>query len=207
MLNSGLFVGITGGIGSGKSTVANVFACMGVPVLQADALAKFLINHHTDLKQSLVALLGPETYNQQGYNKKYVANKIFEKPELLQQVNQLVHPLVRSESKIWFEQQQTPYCIYEAALINKDQKGVLLDKIIVIEAPLAQRLDAISKRDHRTPEQIHQIINSQQSVEEYRTFADYIIQNNYNQSIINQVIEIDKFIRPSYDKPLRQFIP
>jgi dephospho-CoA kinase len=208
MQKPSLFVGLTGGIGSGKSTIANVFACLGIPVLQADTLAKFLLNNNQTLQENIKNLLGEQAYTGNIYNKKYVAETVFKNPKLLEALNNLVHPMVHAQSQKWFTQQSNcPYALYEAALITKESKRIFLNKIIVVEAPLAQRLDAVSKRDQRTPEQIHQIINTQQSVEEYRTFADYIIQNNYSQSIINQVIEIHKSIRPPHDIPPKQFIP
>ena len=205
-----LKVGITGGIGSGKSTVARVFAALGIPVYEADERAKVLIEEDPEIVSGIRALFGDEAYRADGkYNKTYVAEKVFRDPGLLQKLNGLVHPAVGKDFEDWAARQHAPYVIKEAAVMNWNaghrnaghrgagSKNSGLDRIIVVSSPLALRIERIKNRDGRSQEQIENIIRNQKSEEEFQAMADYVIPNNEQEFITEQVLRLDAALRGS----------
>ena len=190
-------IGITGGIGSGKSLVAKVFACLGIPIYEADDRAKQLIKNDPVLKNQLLELLGAEAYLPSGeYNRTWVASQIFDKPELLQQVNQRVHPRVRKDGEEWAQSHASaPYLLYEAAIMKAAGEGNNFQKVIVVEAPLELRIRRVKQRDHRTEQAIRDIIARQATEEERQRIADYIIWNDEKTSVIEQVLNLDEKLR------------
>ena len=184
-------IGITGGIGSGKSIVGDFFKVLGVPIYNADDRAKCLIENDLSLKKSIVNLLGNEAYDTNGYNRKWVAATVFSKPDSLQQLNALVHPRVAEDTQTWFLQHQNlPYVLREAAIISAESKAKL-DGLIVVLAPLKLRVSRIQKRDpQRSLAEIENIISRQKSDYEYIQLADYQIFNDDSQLIIPQVLRI-----------------
>lgn len=189
-------IGITGGIGSGKSIVGDFFKVLGVPIYNADDRAKCLIENDLSLKKSIVNLLGDEAYDANGYNRKWVAATVFSKPDLLQQLNGLVHPRVAEDTQTWFLQHQNlPYVLREAAIISAESKAKL-DGLIVVLAPLKLRVSRIQKRDsQRSLAEIENIISRQKTEDEYTQLADYHIFNDDNQLIIPQVLRIHEVLK------------
>lgn len=189
-----LKVGITGGIGTGKSTVVKVFSTLGIPVYEADYRAKFLIESDTLIVANIKNLLGEESYFENGkYNKSFVAQKVFEDPDLLKKLNGIVHPATLKDFEDWANNQKnTPYLIKEAAIMGKNSG---LDKIIVVSSPLDLRISRIQKRDNRTVDQIENIIQNQKSEEQFLEIADFEIKNNESEFILPQVLEIDKILK------------
>ena len=189
-------IGITGGIGSGKSIVGDFFKVLGVPIYNADDRAKYLIENDLSLKKSIVNLLGDEAYDANGYNRKWVAATVFSKPDLLQQLNGLVHPRVAEDTQTWFLQHQNlPYVLREAAIISAESKAKL-DGLIVVLAPLKLRVSRIQKRDsQRSLAEIENIISRQKTEDEYTQLADYHIFNDDNQLIIPQVLRIHEVLK------------
>lgn len=188
-----LKVGITGGIGSGKSTVARVFAALGIPVYEADERAKTLIEEEPVLVRSIKALFGNEAYSSEGkYNKAYIAEKVFQDQSLLQKLNAIVHPAVGKDFEDWASRQNSPYVIKEAAIMTRGTGGrsAGLDKIIVVSSPLPLRIERIKNRDGRSQEQIENIIRNQKTEEEFLALADYVIRNNEDEFITDQVVKI-----------------
>jgi dephospho-CoA kinase len=188
-------IGLTGGIGTGKTTVAKVFAALGIPVFEADKAAKYLTENDAILKSKIKTLFGSEAYLASGkYNNTFIASQVYGNTSLLEKLNSLVHPAVGVYFEQWLLQQQAaPYIIREAAIITENHG---LDKIIVVKSPLALRMARIQKRDpKRSLEQINTIISNQKSEEEYEAFADYIIENNEKVSVIEQVLEVDGEIK------------
>jgi dephospho-CoA kinase len=188
-------IGLTGGIGTGKTTVAKVFAALGIPVFEADKAAKYLTENDAILKSKIKTLFGSEAYLASGkYNNTFIASQVYGNTSLLEKLNSLVHPAVGVYFEQWLLQQQAaPYIIREAAIITENHG---LDKIIVVKSPLALRMARIQKRDpKRSLEQINTIISNQKSEEEYEAFADYIIENNEEVSVIEQVLEVDGEIK------------
>lgn len=187
-------VGITGGIGSGKSIVSKFFEILEVPVYYADERAKWLTNNDIQLKKEIKELLGRQAYDENGqYNRKWVAAQVFGNPELLKMLNQLIHPRVFEDTIQWLKKHQDkPYVVREAALVNSAKESGL-DKIIVVSAPLDVRIERIKKRDsHRTEDEIRQIIARQKTDEEFLKLADFEIKNNDKILLIPQVLEIHK---------------
>ena len=187
-------VGVTGGIGSGKSVVCRIFSCLGVPVYEADARAKWLTDNDSEIKAEVIQLLGEESFISGNYNRKYVASRVFSEPELLQKLNRIIHPRVFADSDRWLQRHRSqPYVIREAALMNRAGDGNTLDKVIVVTAPLALRIERIKLRDpHRSEEEIRAIIESQISEETRLKLADFIIDNTQNAALIPQVLNLNQ---------------
>lgn len=185
-------VGITGGIGSGKSTVAKVFSLLGVPIYEADSRAKWIIIQNQELKNDIIALLGTEAYLADGsYNRAWVASQVFGQPALLQQLNALVHPAVRKDAKDWvIQHQEAPYVLYEAALLKWAGDGNLCDKIISVIAPIDLRVQRVKLRDNRSEEEIRAIIERQLPDAERIKFSDWLIQNDDQTPVIPQILQI-----------------
>lgn len=191
-MKKALVVGITGGIGAGKSLIARVFASLGVPVYEADSRAKWLITHDPVLRNQITLLLGEEAYTAAGdYNRTWVASRVFGHAELLQQLNALVHPCVQKDARQWIANHaNTPFVLYEAALITASAKNDFLDKILLITAPLATRINRILRRDKRSEEEIKAIIARQLSDEERRSFADFVIDNDDDIAVLPQILAL-----------------
>ncbi|GAB3929050.1 dephospho-CoA kinase [Larkinella terrae] len=189
-----LLIGVTGGIGSGKTTVCRIFEAFGIPVYYADERAKWLVDHDAILKADVTRLLGPEAYGPTGYyDRSWVAAQVFGKPDLLQQLNALIHPRVYADTALWASGfSEKPYVIKEAALLRAaGQDGNNLDKLIVVQSPLELRIHRIHKRDpHRSEKEIKNIISRQISDEERIEMADYVIYNNETQLLIPQVVRL-----------------
>jgi dephospho-CoA kinase len=191
-------IGITGGIGSGKSIICKIFEVLGVPIYYADERAKWLTNNDLQLRKEIKELLGREAYDSNGmYNKKWVAAQVFDNPELLKILNSLIHPRVFDDTKRWLkEHQDKPYLLREAALTNAAGVGNDLAKLIVVMSPMELRLQRIKKRDpQRSDDEIKAIIARQKNEEEFRQIADYQIINDEKQLLIPQVLALhEQFI-------------
>lgn len=187
-----LLVGITGGIGSGKSTVCKLFSLLGVPVYTADDRAKWLMNHDSPLKEKILAAFGSESYLSNGeLNRAYLAASVFSNPEKVAALNALVHPAVRKDFMDWVSQQSAPYLIKEAALLFETGAVKELDCVINVSSPLRVRMARVLLRDpHRTEEQVNQIIDQQLPDEEKNERADFSIKNADNKLLLPQVIAL-----------------
>ena len=170
-------VGITGGIGSGKSTVAKIFEILGIPVYYADDKAKSLMNHDSELKEQIIQEFGEESYNSEGdLNRKYLASTVFSDPEKVKKINSLVHPAVGRDFETWASIQSTSYVLKEAALIFETGGEKKLDAVINVSSPLKIRVNRVLMRDpHRSLEQINQIIDQQIPDEDKNERADFVI--------------------------------
>ena len=192
-------IGITGGIGSGKSIICKIFEVLGIPVYYADERAKWLTNNDLQLRKEIKELLGREAYNSNGqYNRKWVANQVFDNPELLKILNGLIHPRVFDDTKRWLSQHQNySYVLREAALTNAAGNGNDLNKLIVVTSPMDLRIERVKKRDpQRTEEEIRAIIARQKTEDEFKQISDYQIINNEKQFLTPQVLALHKlFVR------------
>ncbi len=189
-------MGITGGIGSGKSIICKVFELLGVPVYYADIRANWLTNNNLQLKKEIKELLGRQAYDENGlYNRKWIANQVFADTELLKMLNMLIHPRVLDDTEQWLKSHKSqPYVIREAAISNA--VGYDLDKIIVVSCPIEIRIKRIKERDpHRSEEQIRAIIARQKSEEEFIKIADYQVINDNNQLILPQILRLDQTLK------------
>ncbi|GAB3955667.1 dephospho-CoA kinase [Spirosoma harenae] len=193
-----LQIGVTGGIGSGKSIICDVFRALGIPIYEADERAKWLTEHDPILKADVKRVLGSEAYDALGrYNRAWVASQVFANPELLLTLNSVIHPRVFADTTAWVaEQVGKPYVVKEAAIM-KPNTPQSPDKIIVVNAPVALRVERIRKRDpHRSEAEIRNIIDRQMPDAERLRLADYIIENDETQLVLPQVIRLhEEFLR------------
>ena len=191
-MKSQKIIGITGGIGSGKSLICKIFSTMNIPIYDADSRAKYLINNDLSLKNSIKNLLGENAYLPTGiYNRKWVASQVFNNPDLLKQLNSLVHPCVHKDSHDWVKKySKSPFLIYEAALMKAAGDNNMFDKVIVVNAPINLRIQRIQVRDKRSEQEIKDIISRQISDEERLKIADYVIENDDKEPVLKQVLEL-----------------
>ncbi len=191
-MSTPLRVGITGGIGSGKTTVCRMFAVLGVPVYDADFWAKWLIEHDPQVRAEVVAVLGPEAYLPDGtYRRTYVAEQVFADESLLQALNAAVHPAVERHSRLWHEQQVAalgcPYTLKEAALLVESGSYRFLNALIVVTAPEEVRLRRVMLRDGQSESAVRARMQRQWPEAAKVALADFIIVNDGQQALIPQV--------------------
>ncbi len=185
-------VGITGGIGTGKSTVCKIFASMGVPVLDADSLAKNIAEIDVNVRQQILDAFGNESYDEHGkYNRKFIASIVFKDAEKLKMLNNIIHPAVIEYSNKWADQHQDKkYVVKEAALMFESGSYKYNDLNIVVNAPKEIRIQRLLSRDNSSIEDIIRRIESQMSDAERDSMADKIIINDEQHSLIAQVYSL-----------------
>lgn len=185
-----LKIGLTGGIGSGKSTVAKIFETLGIPVYYADAEAKRLMNSSETLKKVIRQNFGEATYENDQLNRKYLAGIVFNNPEKLELLNALIHPVTINDAEQWMQQQSAPYSIKEAALLFESGAAENLDFIVGVYAPQALRIKRVMKRDGLTADEIMKRINRQVNEEMKMKLCDFVITNNEQELLIPQVLKL-----------------
>lgn len=185
-----LRIGLTGGIGSGKTTVAKIFETLGIPVYYADDAAKRLMNENEDLRKKLINHFGEGIYNNRELNRQKLSEIVFGNDEKLNLLNSLVHPLTIADADEWMQQQTTPYIIKEAALIFETDVWKYLDKVIGVSAPYELRMQRTMLRDNRSALQVKAKMSKQMEEEEKMSRCDYIIYNNEKELLIPQVIAL-----------------
>ena len=188
-------IGLTGGIGTGKSVVAKVFATLGIPVFNADEEAKRIMQSSLEIKAKLIQQFGSSIYNEFGLQKEKLAAIVFNDPYQLQLLNAIVHPVTIQAAKDWAAKQTSPYVIKEAALIFESGSAEGLFKVIGVTAPLSLRIHRVMQRDGISKEQVEARMRNQISDTIKMRLCDFVIHNNNQQMVIPQVIEIDKKIR------------
>jgi dephospho-CoA kinase len=189
-----IVVGLTGGIGSGKTTVAQFFKLLGIPVYVADKEAKALMNRSKVIKRQLIALFGDKAYVNNILNREYLAECIFNNKVLLDKMNAIVHPKVASHFKHWLNKQDAPYIIKEAAIIFENNLESSYDYIITVVADEEQRIQRVIQRDSSNREKVKSIIKNQWSDEEKMKRSDFVIFNNDLEKVEEQVSKIHKTI-------------
>lgn len=192
-MNTRLQIGVTGGIGSGKSVVCKIFAQLGIPVYDADSHAKALMTTDGILVSQIKKEFGDLSYHADGsLNREWLSQHVFSNEARLEKLNSLVHPRVAVDYENWVGMQtEVPYVLKEAALLFESGSFRLLDKIIVVSAPEAIRQERVLKRDkHRTVEQFREIVEKQLPEEEKLKRADYIIVNDNVTPVIPQVLKL-----------------
>ena len=191
-------IGITGGIGSGKSTACRLFSLLGIPVYDADAAAKRLMETSLELTAAIKSLLGEDAYLSDGrLNRPFIAEAVFGNPALLSQLNRLVHPSVAADFNTWMNSQttNTPYVIREAAIMLESGTNKDLDALVLVDAPETLRLERVLKRDGRSEEEVKSIMQRQWSTEEKKKYCQYILVNDDKHLLIPQVIALDRIFR------------
>jgi len=186
-------IGITGGIGSGKSTVCKVFKVLGIPVFEADQVARQLMNSDAKVRIQLISLFGSTVYlADQTIDRTFLSAIVFNNPSLLAALNSIVHPAVRNAFDDWCKDQQSPYVLHEAAILFESGFYKLMDKTIAVAAVESERVQRVMKRDNTSEQQVRQRISNQWTDEQRVKLADFVISNNDNELIIPQIVEIDK---------------
>jgi len=190
---------LTGGIGSGKTTVAKMFSSFGIPVYVADDESKKLLVTSKVIKSKLIVLLGEKAYIGNKPNKPFIADKIFNNPVLLNQMNAIVHPKVKQHFKRWLKKQNAPYIIRESAILFESSTDIDCNIILTVTASENSRIYRVLKRDSSTEEKVKAIMKNQLDDEEKIRRSDYVIVNeNIEQSKL-QVAEIHHKILQSGD--------
>ncbi|MEN8250429.1 MAG: dephospho-CoA kinase [Bacteroidota bacterium] len=191
-----LRIGLTGGIGTGKSTIANIFGLLGVPVYNADSRAKQLMESDRDLSEKIQLLFGEESYREGNLNRQFLAEKVFNDNDNITKLNAIVHPAVARDFDNWYEKQDSGYVLKEAALLFENGSFKDLDATILIISPLALRIERIKSRDpQRSEDQIMHIINKQIDVEEAKQYTEMYVVNNEQKPLIPQVLSLHNLLK------------
>ena len=195
-----LRVGITGGIGSGKSTVGRIFSSLGVPVYEADARARSLMNTHPDIIKEVIALLGEEAYTPEGLlNRAWVGKQVFQDPHKLSQLNRIVHPRTGADFEQWANHPQQRntwnFVLKEAAILYESGASTQTDKVVMVYAPKQLRLQRVLKRDPLTPEEVITRMERQWPETQKLLRADRWIINDGYHMLIPQVIAVAEWLK------------
>lgn len=190
-----LKIGLTGGIGSGKSTVAKIFETLGIPVYYADDAGKRLMNENEVLKTAIQKHFGEATYTDGKLNRQLLSSLVFNDPEKLKLLNSLVHPATIKDAEEWMQQQSSPYAIKEAALIFESGSQAQLDKVIGVYAPASVRINRVMQRDNVSREAVISRMNKQINEEIKMRLCDYVVKNDEQQLLIPQVLTLDGIFR------------
>ena len=191
-MNKPWLVGITGGIGTGKSLVSRIFQILGAPVYDADSRAKWLMENDRDLTEQIKARFGQQAFLEKKLNRLYLAKTVFNNQLALKALNALVHPAVALDFESWAAEQNTSYVIKEAALLIESGSYNNLDSLIVVTAPESLRFQRVLARDpHRSAEDLQAIIDKQLADTEKIAKANHVIINDESSLIIPEVIRLD----------------
>lgn len=190
-----LRIGLTGGIGSGKTTVAQIFETLGIPVYYADDAAKRLMSEDPLIKKALLDKLGPSCFEEGVLNRKYIASLVFSDPQLLAWLNELIHPATIADGERWMQQQTGPYAIREAALLFESGADKGLDYVIGVSAPKDLRLQRVMKRDTTTEAEVSKRMEQQWEDSLKLERCHFLLHNDEQSLLIPQVLELDQQLR------------
>ena len=193
-----LKIGLTGGIGSGKSTVAHIFEVLGIPVYYADSAAKRLMTENEALKAAIVRAFGPEAYVKGDLNREYIAGQVFNSNEKIELLNSLVHPATIRDASEWIQLQKAPYVIKEAALLFESGSNKNLDFVIGVRSPLSLRMQRAMNRDNISADEVKARAGKQMDEESKLRLCDYVIVNDEQEMLIPQVLSLhETFLKKS----------
>src|SRR6187402_458420 len=196
-----LRVGLTGGIGSGKSTVAQIFEVLGIPVYYADISAKRLMNEDEELRSAITNIFGEQAYANNILDRKFISSIVFSDPAKLQQLNALVHPATKKDGETWMQRQTSSYAIHEAALIFEAKVSDRLDLVIGVSSPIDLRIKRAMERDKVSREEVLKRMEQQLDEELKMSKCDFVLINDEEQLLIPQVLELhEKMIGLSKQK-------
>lgn len=185
-----LKIGLTGGIGSGKTTVANIFKVLGIPVFNADEVAKKIMEEDTDLVAAIKKEFGEPAYANGRLDRKYLAGIVFKDAYKLDVLNSLTHPATIAAAEHWMQQQTSPYAIKEAALMFESAAAAGVDYIIGVSAPQILRIKRVIGRDGLTRQDVLDRINRQINEEIKMKLCDFVILNDEQQLLIPQILKL-----------------
>lgn len=183
-------VGLTGNIGSGKTTIALVFEVLGIAVFYSDIEAKRLMNEDDDLKKQLISSFGKNVYLNGQLNRQYLGQLAFTDDKVLNLLNTIIHPLVQNSFNLWSDKQLGPYVIKEAAILFESNSYKTMDSIICVSCPESMRIDRLISRDNTTKEHIKNKMKKQWSDKKIRNLSDFIIANDHTSLVVPQVLAI-----------------
>lgn len=185
-----LKIGLTGGIGSGKSTAAQIFEVLGIPVYYADTEAKRLMNEDAQIKKEIIKIFGEKAYSNSTLDRKYISSIAFSDPAKLQSLNTIVHPAIKKDAENWMQKQTTPYAIHEAALIFEAKVNERLDYVIGVSSPEELRIKRAMQRDNVSRDEVLKRISRQLAEKIKMSKCDFILFNDEEQLLIPQVVEL-----------------
>jgi dephospho-CoA kinase len=184
-------LGVTGGIGSGKTTVCRVFKVLGVPVFVADMAARTLMNSDSGIRDEINAIAGKDLYSTGELDRKELAEIIFNRPDMLQRVNAVVHPAVLRSFEEWAGSKDVPYVIIEAAILFEAKADILVDRVVSVSAPVEERISRVMGRSELSRDDVIERINNQLEDDEREEQSYYVINNADNEMIIPEILKIN----------------
>ena len=191
-----LKIGLTGGIGTGKSTVAKEFEALNIPVYYADDRAKYIMQNNPSVKAQIITLFGHKAYNDNKLNTKYISGIVFDNKKLLKELEKIVHPAVRKDFCEWTKQQKSDYIIIENAILHKTRMDQLVDLIITVTANLEKRIERLQNRDGKSTSALKKIMKNQDDTKELLKKSDFIVENDGDLDKLRDLInDLDKKIR------------
>jgi dephospho-CoA kinase len=191
-----LKIGLTGGIGSGKSTVAHIFEVLGIPVYYADEAAKRLMTENEELKASVISAFGNDAYINGNLNREYIAGQVFNNDKKIELLNSLVHPATIKDAAEWIQIQEAPYVIKEAALIFESGSNKDLDYVIGVKSRAALRIQRTIGRDNISADEVKARMDKQMDEDLKLRLCDYVIVNDEEEMVIPQVLALhEKFLK------------
>jgi len=194
-------VGLTGGIGSGKSTVAQIFEVLGIPVYYADASAKRLMNEDAELRSAITTIFGKQAYVNNILDRQYISSIVFSDPSKLELLNSIVHPATKKDGEAWMKQQTSLYAIHEAALIFEAKVSERLDLVIGVSSPIELRIKRAMERDKVSHDEVLKRMEQQLDEDLKMSKCDFVLINDEQQLLIPQVLHLhEKLIALSKQK-------
>ncbi len=192
--NKNLRVGVTGGIGSGKTSVCRVFTVLGIPVFSADNAAREIMDANPEIIRSINSLAETDLYLSGSLDREKLASLIFNNKLLLGGINSLVHPVIFDQFRTWADKQTRPYVIIEAAILFESGFSELVDKVVTVVAPLEERVARVIKRNKLSRNKVMERVRNQMDDESRSKLSDYVINNSENDMIVPAILEIHKDI-------------
>jgi dephospho-CoA kinase len=183
-------VGLTGGIGSGKSTVAQIFEVLGIPVYYADIAAKRLMNEDPQLRSAITTIFGKPAYAKNILDRKYISSIVFADPTKLALLNSIVHPATKKDAEAWMQQQTSLYAIHEAALIFEANVSERLDQVVGVSSPIELRIKRAMERDKVSSDEVLKRMEQQLDEDLKMSKCDFIVVNDEQQLLIPQVLDV-----------------
>jgi dephospho-CoA kinase len=189
-----LRIGVTGGIGSGKTSVCRVFNVLGIPVFSADLVAREIMDTNAEIIRSINSLAGFDLYVSGSLDREKLASLIFNDKSLLDKINSLVHPVLFDQFRMWADKQTSPYVIIEAAILFESGFSTIVYKVITVVAPLEERVERVIKRNKLSRDQVMERVRNQMDDEARSKLSDYVISNSEKDMIVPVILKIHKDI-------------